>query len=404
PRVAPGSTDYAGPITQALRLLTDSYLAVQGPPGTGKTHVGAHVIAALVADGWRVGVVAQSHKVVENLLAKVIDAGVDGALVAKMRHGDTGGGWTETPTAKYAAFLDEHRGTGCVVGGTAWTFSNATQVQRTCLDLLVVDEAGQFSLANTLAVSVAARRLLLLGDPQQLPQVSQGTHPEPVDVSALGWLTDGHDTLPTARGYFLERTWRMHPELCAPVSRLSYEGRLHAQESVAAARSLEGRPPGIAVVDVAHRGNSVESVEESAEVVSQMRGLVGLPWVGAPGATPRPLAPEDVLVVAPFNAQVGSIRRHLSAAGIDGVRVGTVDRFQGQQAPVVIVSMTVSAADDVPRGMSFVLSRNRLNVAVSRGQWCAVVVRSDVLTDFLPSTPEGLAELGAFVALCDGAG
>ena len=308
--------------------------------------------------------------------------------------------WTAFPDAKAMAGFLDHAAGGCVVGGTAWDFTNLSCFEPGGLDLLVIDEAGQFCLANTVAVAQAARKLLLLGDPQQLPQVSQGTHPEPADTSALGWLAEGHGALPADRGYFLSRTWRMHPALCARVSDLSYEGRLLSQENVTAARSLDGVPPGVSTVLVEHHGNSTESPEEADEITRRILGLLGTPWRDPNSFDgTRPLDQGDVLVVAPYNAQVIAIRERLAAAGLDRVDVGTVDRFQGRQAAVVFVSMTASAHEDVPRGMSFLLSRNRLNVALSRGKWHAVVVHSPALTRYLPSTPEGLAELGAFLRL-----
>lgn len=399
PADAPGGM--VGAIAAALRDLDGSYLAVQGPPGTGKTYTGSHVIAALVAEGWRVGVVAQSHAVVENLLATVVDAGVDPVAVGKKpRPGaPTATAWTAlTDTGAFGRFYAAQRG-GLVVGGTLWDLTHPDRLPDGGFDLLVVDEAGQFSLANTFAASAGARNLLLLGDPQQLPQVSQGHHPEPVDTSALGWLTDGHDTLPAELGYFLDATWRMHPDLCAPVSDLAYAGRLHAVPS-AAARHLDGVPAGVRTVLVDHDGNAVSSVEEAERVVAEVRAMVGRTWTEA-GVT-RPLTPADVLVVAAYNAQVWTLTRALAAAGLDGVRVGTVDRFQGQEAPVVLVSLAASTPEDVPRGMEFLLSRNRLNVALSRGKWAAVVVRSPRLTDYLPGSPAQLAELGAFLRLSPG--
>jgi uncharacterized protein len=403
PHDGPGGTVDA--VVDALAGLDRGFLAVQGPPGSGKTFLGSHVVGRLVDAGWRIGVVAQSHAVVENLLSGVAaKGGVDPQRIAKKpatgEPADRPTPWQKVAGKDFARFLDEG---GAVVGGTAWDFSNGKHLDDEALDMLVVDEAGQFSLANTLAVSRAARRLLLLGDPQQLPQVSQGTHPLPVDESALGWLSHGAPTLPARFGYFLDRTWRLHPQLCEPVSELSYAGRLRSAPA-AAGRELTGVAPGLRTCYVDHAGNVTASPEEAERVVALVREFVGTPWRPAPDAEPVALGPGDVLVVAAYNAQVELIGRELVAAGLrdadgGGVRVGTVDRFQGQEAPVVIVSMAASAPEG-PRGMEFLLMPNRLNVAVSRGQWCAVLVRSPALTDYLPATPEGLQVLGRFTRLC----
>ncbi|WP_070377773.1 TM0106 family RecB-like putative nuclease [Rhodococcus sp. WMMA185] len=396
-------TDYAGAIIAALLDLDRSYVAVQGPPGTGKTYTGARVIKSLVeVHHWRIGVVAQSHSVIENMLGGVVKAGLSSDLVGKK--GKDGqhraATWTDISAGGYTSFIDEAEKTGCVLGGTAWDFANTDRVPPGSLDLLVIDEAGQFALANTIAVGGAARNLLLLGDPQQLPQVSQGTHPEPVDASALGWLAEGHGALPPSRGYFLEQTWRMHPQLCAPVSALSYEGKLHSKESATAARRLDGLDAGVHTVLVGHQGNATFSPEESREVVNRVEKLLGSLWSDpSEFEGSRPLDESDILVVAPYNAQVGLIEHDLAAVGLEKVEVGTVDKFQGREAAVVIISMTASAIEDVPRGMSFLLSRNRTNVAVSRGKWAAIIVRSESLTEYMPTTPEGLAELGAFMRL-----
>lgn len=392
----PRSTDMATDIATAVLDLDASYIAVHGPPGTGKTYTAARVITSLVAQhGWRIGVVAQSHAVVENLLDCAVSAGIDPQRVAKKRHGDAKPQWQHIDESQYAGFID---GTaGCLIGGTAWDFANRNRVPAASLDLLVIDEAGQFCLANTIAVASAAKNLLLLGDPQQLPQVSQGTHPEPVDTSALGWLVDGRRTLSAERGYFLDRSYRMHPAVCGPVSRLSYEGRLESYAERTAARHLEGYAPGIHVVAVRHENNSIESPQEAEVIVAEVARLLGSSWTDEDGT--RRLRATDVLVLAPYNAQVVLLRQYLGAARLDDVKVGTVDKFQGAEAPVVFISMTASSIDDIPRGVPFLLNRNRLNVAVSRAQYAAVIVRSETLTDYLPTTPGGLVDLGAFLAL-----
>ncbi|MFV0373788.1 TM0106 family RecB-like putative nuclease [Microbacterium sp.] len=401
PRVAEplrSGRDDSADIAATLVRLDRSYLAVQGPPGTGKTYVGSHVIARLVREqGFRVGVVAQSHAVVENLLARVIDAGVPPAQVAKAPKGAATGDEPFTTIAKngMAEFVAAQP-SGFVVGGTAWDFSHPGRIARGGLDLLVIDEAGQFSLASAIAVSVAAARLLLLGDPQQLPQVSQGTHPEPVDASALGWVMDGAAVIDPARGYFLAQTRRMRPEVAAAVSHLSYEGRLAAHPSTAE-RVLVGVTPGLVPVPVAHTGNATQSPEEAARVVELVRELLGHQW--RDGDRVRPLRPSDIIVVTPYNAQQVLVEAALADAGFADVPVGTVDRFQGQEAVVSIVSLAASSGRDAPRGLEFLLLQNRINVAVSRAMHTAYLVYSPGLLDDLPRTPDGVARLSAFARL-----
>lgn len=402
--------DNVDAVARALEQLERGFVAVQGPPGTGKTYVGSRVIARLVRDhGWRVGVVAQSHRVVENVLDGVVAAGLGPELVAKALSGSKPGDHAFTALANKAAavqFASEHGSTGFVLGGTAWDFANPRNVPRGSLDLLVIDEAGQFSLANTIAVSLVAPRLLLLGDPQQLPQVSQGTHPEPVDTSALGWVIDDHAVLPDEFGFFLSESWRMHPAVAAPVSALSYEGKLASHPS-AALRQLEGVEPGLHSVPVQHLGNAIASVEEADEVVRIARDVLGRAWtdvrVGGDGiavAQPRrKLEQRDIIVVTPYNAQLACVRAALDAAGLHEVPVGTVDKFQGQEAPVAIMSLAASSAADVPRGIEFLLMRNRLNVAISRAKYAAYLVYSPALLDDLPRTPMGVAQLSAFARL-----
>ena len=401
--------DYVGAVISSLRDLDDSFLAVQGPPGTGKTYLASRVIAELVGRrAWKIGVVAQSHAVVENVLDAVVAAGLDPELVAKApkdprEPGEHG--YTLIAKDGVADYTAAHAASGFVVGGTAWDFSNTDRVPRGSLDLLVIDEAGQFSLASTIATSVAARNLLLLGDPQQLPQVSQGNHPEPIDTSALGWIADGHDVLPAEFGYFLAESRRMHPAVADPVSHLSYEGELHSHP-VASLRLLEGVAPGLTAVPIDHVGNTTASAEEALAVVEIVDSLIGRPWTeatdAAASALPRPLAQRDLIVVTPYNAQLTVVRAALDAAGFTDVPVGTVDKFQGQEAAVAIVSLAASSAAAAPRGVEFLLLKNRLNVAISRAKWSAFLLYSPGLLDSLPRTPEGVAQLSAFVRLVGG--
>lgn len=395
----PADGDVTDAIVAAVEALDRSYLAVQGPPGTGKSTTGARAIARLVRDGWKVGVVAQSHRTVEGFLDKVVDQGIDPAQVRKREAGS--GPHRGTPSSD-AELLDAACGeAGVLLGGTAWDFVNDKRVPEGSLDLLVVDEAGQFSVADTLAVSRAAPRLLLLGDPQQLSQVSQAIHPEPVNVAALSWVADGHDTLPERFGYFLGRTYRMRPELTGVVSHLSYDGRLDA-DPCTAHRVLDGVEPGVHTVLVDHREHRASSEEECDAIVELVRDLVGRTWHDPhhdERPHPRPLEPADLVVVAPFNAQVNRLTDRLAEAGYAEVPVGTVDRFQGREAPVAIVSMTASSAAASSRGAGFLLSRHRLNVAISRAQHTAFLVHAPGIGDFVPATPAGLERLGAFLAV-----
>ena len=389
----------------AVRALDRSYVAVQGPPGAGKTFLASHVIARLVAEGAKVGVVAQSHAVIENLmLACCARDGFDVSRAVRLR------GKSVTPDAPWSEVSDSELtelisgAGGLLFGGTVWDYVSERRVPAGSLDVLVVDEAGQFSLTNTVAAARAARSVLLLGDPQQLPQVSTGVHPYPVDVSALGWLSDGAAALDPRFGYFLGESWRMDSALCERVSWLSYDGAL-ASAAATAGRSLRGVEPGVVSYPVEHAGCSVRSVQEAQAVVDCVRELLGREWVPAAGAEPRPLAAEDCIVVAAYNAQVDCVREALVTAGLAdssgaGVRVGTVDKFQGQEATVVLVSLASSRVDS-GRGAGFVLSPNRLNVAVSRGQWRAVLVHSPWVARSVPQDVEEVLALSGFAGLVE---
>ena len=389
----------------AIRALDHSYVAVQGPPGAGKTFLASHVIARLVAEGAKVGVVAQSHAVIENLMvACCARDGFDVSRAVRLR------GKSVTPDAPWSEVSDSELvelisgAGGLLFGGTVWDYVSERRVPAGSLDVLVVDEAGQFSLTNTVAAARAARSVLLLGDPQQLPQVSTGVHPYPVDVSALGWLSNGAAALDPRFGYFLGESWRMDSALCERVSWLSYDGAL-ASAAATAGRALRGVAPGVVSYPVEHAGCSVRSVQEAQAVVDCVRELLGREWVPAAGAEPRPLAAEDCIVVAAYNAQVDCVREALIAAGLAdssgaGVRVGTVDKFQGQEAAVVLVSLASSRVGS-GRGAGFVLSPNRLNVAVSRGQWQAVLVHSPWVARSVPQDVEEVLALSGFAGLVE---
>ncbi|MDO4241090.1 MAG: AAA domain-containing protein, partial [Microbacteriaceae bacterium] len=398
-------------IVENILKLDNSFMAVQGPPGTGKTFTAANVIATLVNYfGYKIGVVAQSHAVVENLLQKIVSAGVAKEQVLKLI---PSGYKTVADREKYQQRVNfsavtrkeevgasvqaaAASGSGLVFGGTVWNFCDSKCVPADkMLDLLVVEEAGQYSLVPTIAASRAARNLLLLGDPQQLAQVTVGEHPLHIDSSALGWLMPGQSVLPQHLGEFLEESWRMHPSVCEVVSHLAYDGALKsaAGREKDAPHLAQLSAPGVVYHPVEHSFNSRCSPEEADYVVRLCQRFL------AGGL----LSQDGVIVVAPYNAQVDLLRQRLDAAGFQRVRVGTVDKFQGQEAEVAIVSLAASSAQDVPRGLEFLLDRNRLNVALSRARWSSHLVCSPNLGESLPATAAELSLSAAFLRLRDSA-
>jgi predicted RecB family nuclease len=351
--------------------LDGTHLFVQGPPGSGKTYRGAQMIVALIAAGKKVGVSSQSHKAIHNLLDEVeACARAEGVQFKGLKWGDTAyEGGDQIGTSKK---LDEIIDAGTLlVAGTAWLFARKELDDK--LDVLVIDEAGQISLADALAMGTSARSLILLGDPLQLAQVTQGVHPPGSGASVLEHLLGDHETIPEDRGIFLEQSRRMHPEVCRFVSDAFYEARLDSIPECAARTTSLGA--GIRWLPVDHEGNRVESEQEADAIAAEIERV--LAGTFADGRGERPLTAADVMVVAPYNAQVRLLRERLPA----GVEVGTVDKFQGREAPVVFYSMASSSGEDVPRGLDFLLSRNRLNVAISRAQCLAYLVCSPRLLE-----------------------
>ena len=364
---------------RAAELLDNSTLCIQGPPGSGKTYLASRTIAHLVAKGFKVGVVANSHSAVENLLYACVDAGVPGELILKpvqtgstVRHP-----WQEF---KDASTMGKNRDkldlAAYVLGGTSFTFCNSA-VRSERLDYLFIDEAAQFSLVDAIAASEIANNLVLLGDPQQLAQVVMAVHPGGVSNSALGHYMGEHPTLPGDKGYFIEVTRRMHPEINKPVSWLSYEGKLRAHVTTTD-HFVDGLKPGITQVQVEHQ-NNVSRSDEEVEVVKQLVTDLA-----------KRVAQKEILVVAAYNAQVDAIRIALQAAGYTDVMVGTVDKFQGREGLIVIYSFAASSAADAPRGLEFLLDRNRLNVAISRAKGHCYLVHS---TGLLKSRFRNVEEL-----------
>jgi predicted RecB family nuclease len=370
----------APPKTLDVMALDRAVLAIQGPPGAGKTYTGGRMICDLVAAGRKVGITATGHKVIRNLLRAVAHEAEKRGLRVRMAHKDRGeedgeedAGFAVRSVDNGGALRLLDAGEVDVVGGTAWLWARPELGKK--LDVLFVDEAGQMSLANALAVAQAANSLVLLGDPQQLEQPTKGVHPEGVGVSALQHLLGEHKTMPAGRGVFLPETWRFGSALCRFTSEVFYEGKLRPTHQVDLERQrLAGGPlegAGLFVCDVAHDGNrnaSDEEVEVVARLVERLLAPGSL-WVDRAGIA-KPMTAADVLVVAPYNAHVSRLADRVP------VEVGTVDRFQGREAPVVIYSTATSRPEDAPRGMEFLYSLNRLNVATSRALCAAVVVAS----------------------------
>jgi uncharacterized protein len=385
-------------LKRLVSRLRDTHLFVQGPPGSGKTWTGARLIVHLLQEGRRVGICAPSHKAIHKLLEEVESVAAAEAFVFRgVKRGDDGESTFEgrcvTTSSALADVLDPEVQ---LVAGTAWL--HAREEMDATLDHLFVDEAGQVSLADALAVGTAARSVVFLGDPLQLAQVSQGVHPGGTGCSVLEHLLGDATTIPPERGVFLERTWRMHPRVCDFVSEVVYDGRLEPAPG-RERQSLEGVGAGLRYVPVEHEERSQSAPEEADAIAAAVAGLVGRMFTPVEG-DPRPLRHEDVLVVAPYNQQVRCLRSVLPPA----VRVGTVDKFQGQEAPVVFYSTTSSSGEEVPRGLEFLFSRNRLNVAVSRAQCLAVLVGSPRLLDVRTRSVDQMRLVNAlcrFVELAD---
>ena len=384
---------------QLVAAIDESYLAIQGPPGSGKSTVGAQMIVDLVVCGRRVGVTANSHKVIGALLEKVARMAEERGVAVRIGQRNDHPTFADAIPMGNADAQDALRtGTVDVVGGTTWLWSREDMTGT--VDVLFVDEAGQMSLADALAASPCASSLILLGDPQQLDQPLKGTHPPGAERSVLSHVLDGERVMPNHLGLFLDGSWRLHPDISAYTSEVFYEGRLHSH--VGRDRlALAGVPPlsgtGIRFLPVPHSGQSSESPEEAAVAAELVRSLLDArpTHTDASGAS-VPLAEADVLFITPYNAQV----RALSEA-LPGFRIGTVDKFQGQEAPISIYSMATSSAEEAPHGMEFLYSLNRLNVATSRAQCLALVVASPTLLRVRCRTPRQMRLANALARLVE---
>jgi uncharacterized protein len=404
--VAPRGPAVDPEVREALRLafeLDHGVLPIQGPPGTGKTFTGSHMILDLVKAGKKVGVTAVGHETIRNVLRAVCERAAEQGL-ADFQCLHKGKPSDLNPEALHAiddndriASLfasDSYR----LLGGTSWLWANERFRDR--VDVLFIDEAGQMSLADVLAVSAGAQSIVLLGDPQQLEQPQQASHPPGAGASALEHLLGDAKTIASDRGLFLHQTRRLHPAICKFTAEAFYEDRLTSAPGLerqavlaprgTAAAALGGA--GLVYVPVGHDANQSRSIEEVEAVTALVAALTaeGVRYRNAENEEAA-LTTADLMVVAPYNAQVTALAERLP-----GVRIGTVDKFQGQQAPVVIVSLTTSTPEDAPRGMDFLYSGNRLNVATSRAKALCILVGSPRLFEPDCRTPTQMRLANAF--------
>jgi uncharacterized protein len=398
---------------RAALALDRSCLPIQGPPGTGKTFTGANQIVDLALAQKRVGITAMSHAVITNLMDEVAQVAAERGVTVRLGQRPGGDGQFVCQAAADAdrlfkntdematAFVD---GEVDIVGGTTWVWTS----ERTAslLDVLVVDEAGQMSMPDVLASSHAARNLILLGDPLQLAFPGQGSHPPTVPGSSLEHILEDAATMPADRGLFLDETRRMHPSITVFTSEVFYDGRLSGipgleRQSILGDGHLSGS--GLRIVEVTHEGNSNASFEEALVVADIATTLLGVEWRDASDLV-HPMTPEDIMVVTPFNAQIRQLYDVFREKGLTGIRVGTVDKFQGRQAPAVIYSMAASSAEDAPRGLEFLFDLRRLNVATSRAKALAIVVASPNLFRVFGKTPRQMQLVNALCRLREMAG
>jgi uncharacterized protein len=398
--VVPADNAAVPQIIEAISNLDNSYVFVQGPPGAGKTFTGSHVIVALLKQGCRVGVSSNSHKAINNLLEGVVKVAKDQKFVFRGAKKSTNGKVDSYFDGDYIDDVFENEeiwGTFDsdieyrLVAGTAWLFSDSEMDQQ--LDYIFVDEAGQVALANLVAMGTSARNIVLLGDQMQLGQPIQGMHPGRSGESSLEYLLNGMATIPAERGIFLGTTWRMHPDVCRFISDAVYDGRLEPEPNNAIQSLLLSddahpalMPTGLRYAPIEHDACSQRSHEEAALVLELVTSLLKQRFRDKHGHE-HPMTLNDILVVAPYNMQVNLLKQVLPV----GTRVGTVDKFQGQEAEAVIVSMTTSSGEYLPRYIEFMYSKNRLNVAISRAKCLAIFIANPALMAIRCSTPEEMA-------------
>jgi predicted RecB family nuclease len=393
-RIIAGRVQTEQIIDTALRM-NETYLFLQGPPGAGKTYNGSEMILKLIQENKRVGVTSNSHKAINNLLQAIDEKANKQGLAFK---GFKRSKLEEKDQLINGVYIkDTDKDSDCfshdtqLIAGTAWLFAREELDQE--LDYVFIDEAGQISLAHLIAIGCAAKNIILLGDQMQLSQPIQGSHPDNSGLSSLDYLLEGKATIPPEQGIFLDTTRRMHSKVCKFISDVVYDSRLEADPSTdARALILDDKahpslkPAGISFVPITHDGNAQRSEEEALIAHEIYQNLLKQSFKTASGETKK-LEPENILVVAPYNAQVNLL---ITKLGPDA-RVGTVDKFQGQEAEVVIFSMTTSSEEELPRDMEFLFSRNRLNVAISRAKCLSIMLASPALLNIECKKPEQMA-------------
>ncbi len=358
--------------------LDHGYLPIQGPPGSGKSFTGSHLIMDLILKGKKVGITAMSHKVITGLLEKVWELSKKmNSPIRVVQKADAAEDhpWAVSTDGRKAIseLSDSH-----ILAGTPFLWANEALVDS--VDYLIIDEAGQLSLIDTLTCGMAAKNLILLGDPQQLQQPQQGVHPEGTELSALSHILQERKTIQSDLGIFLAKTWRMHPTICSFDSEQFYEGKLQPVEGLEDNRVIGNTPFegfGLRFVPVSHQGNTNSSEEEVNQIVAMVKDLCkGDVWVMDDKRRTKILEPSDIKIISPYNAQVDLLKQALPQ-----IEIGTVDKFQGQEAPVVIYSVATSTPEDAPRGMEFLYSPNRFNVAVSRAKALFFLVASPAILE-----------------------
>ena len=404
----PDDNEYMAEIIETVKSLDNSCLCIQGPPGSGKTTTAKKIITSLVTEGKRIGIMSNSHAAIMNLL-KALPEQLPNSKLVKV------GGYGSIKEFEEQYAPEDYPNFNCrtgmkfkknmpyenydVVGTTVYKFATELSYENP-VDYLFVDEASQVALANLIAITGAAKNIILMGDQMQLEQPIQGSHPEQSGASALEYMLKGHSVIPDDQGLFLERTYRMHPNVCQPLSEIVYEGKLKADIDNAK-QSINIEHPqqitqtnGILPLSVMHEGNTQSSKEEVDIVEELVKELKTGNYTDKEGNS-QPITDKDILIVAPYNMQVNLLKEHLSS----DLKIGTIDKFQGQEAPVVIISMSVSDVTESSRGLDFVFDINRLNVAVSRAKALAIIVANKGLEECEVNSLEQMERVGFYLKL-----